>query len=125
MNQPMISLKIMLILVLATVTVSPGCTTTSPADDGPSNDSCGATTATWDTIQVIINNECISCHEPGGGIGGVELDSYESVVSHMESGLLLASIKREDGVMAMPPVRALPDCDVEKFEGWQERGYPQ
>ena len=100
-------------------------TTTDPGGGTEPVDSCGGSTATWDTIEVILDNECRFCHEPGTELGGISLDSYDSVVSLMESGLLLATVKREEGVSAMPPIRALDPCDVTVLEAWMKRGYPR
>ena len=103
------------------------CTTTTTDPGGGSGpvDTCGGSTATWDTIEVILDNECRFCHESGTELGGISLDSYDSVVSVVESGLLLATVKREEGVAAMPPIRALDPCDVTVLEVWMERGYPR
>ena len=74
-------------------------------------------------ILPIIQNNCISCHAPGGQQEFTPFDTYD--------GLKIYTLNREivdrvngNGVNLMPPTGAISECDQLKLEAWVNAGAP-
>jgi cytochrome c5 len=76
-------------------------------------------------IQPVIQTYCLSCHSGTTPSGNLKLTTYTEVFNATKTGKLLSSIKRLQGVSAMPPSGALSTCDIRKFELWKSQNYLQ
>lgn len=72
-----------------------------------------------DDIAPLLNANCISCHSGAGASAGVQLDTYDSVVSNSARALDAMS----NG--SMPPGGALAASQVDTFRAWAEGGLCQ
>lgn len=73
----------------------------------------------------IIEVNCYACHQNGSTSGGVNLEGYENLTIHVESGSLLGTIRHDEGWSAMPKgASKLSDSQIEKVSKWIDEGYP-
>ena len=71
----------------------------------------------------ILKAKCFRCHGDGNFEGGISLDGYSLVKIFADNGLLLGTIKHDNGFKAMPTdTPKIPDCDIKKIEKWIEEG---
>ena len=79
---------------------------------------------TTDVIPLIEMN-CYVCHAANINFGNITLDSYESILEHVNNGKLLGAIKHAEGFTPMPQNNSkLLDCQIEKIESWINDGAP-
>ncbi len=98
-----------------------GCT--SDNYDDYYADNCDTTNVTYsESVQPIMQNRCVSCHNANFPSGGVRLDNYEQVKKHADEGDLLGSIKHLPGYEPMPQGSKLDDCTILKIEIWIDNG---
>ena len=74
------------------------------------------------SIQPLLQNRCISCHNSNFPSGGVRLDNFSEVKKQVDSGRLLGSIKHEPEYAPMPQGSKLDDCSINKVEIWINNG---
>lgn len=88
--------------------------------------SCDSTNATFSAvINPLLQTYCLGCHNNTSPQGGVNLSGYSNVLTYVNNGQLMKSIKHEAGVMAMPSGSAkLNDCTIAKFQNWVSSGAP-
>jgi uncharacterized membrane protein len=87
---------------------------------------CDTLNITYSTqISRIVQNSCYSCHSGTNPTGGFKLTTYSEVSNIVKTGVLIAAIRRVNGVVAMPPAGSLPACDIRTFELWKQKNYPQ
>jgi len=77
------------------------------------------------SVDLILRNNCTSCHAGSNPSGGVRLDNYTQVTSAARSGKLLGSIKHDGSAVAMPPTSKLRECEISKIEIWINNGLPE
>lgn len=77
------------------------------------------------SIQYIMAENCISCHNSSVQNGNISLDNYDCVVSQIANGKLLGTVTQSSGYKAMPPTTSLRSCEIEKIKKWINDGYPQ
>jgi cytochrome c553 len=76
-------------------------------------------------VNPIINNNCTGCHNNSFASGGVNLETYDNIVSVANNGSLMGVIKHESGWSPMPKNgNKLSDCDISKLEIWISDGTP-
>lgn len=76
-------------------------------------------------VSPILNTYCIGCHSGGSPSGGISLDGHSNVISSVNNGSLLGSIKWQGGFENMPQNgEKLDDCNIEKIESWINDGAP-
>ncbi|WP_424989346.1 hypothetical protein [Flagellimonas sp.] len=77
-----------------------------------------------DHIEVVIKNNCLSCHsDPPVNGAPFPLTTYTAVKKRTESGLLFAAISRQTGeTSAMPPGGRMPQATIDLVEQWIEDG---
>ena len=74
-------------------------------------------------IYPLIESSCLSCHSNSNASGGINIEGYENLKVHAESGIISKVIKHESGVSAMPLYAdKWPDCSIAKFDAWVEQG---
>lgn len=79
------------------------------------------------SVQVtgILQKSCYKCHATGSNLGGILLDSYNSVRSTATSGLLLGVINHAPGFSPMPQgAPKLSNCDIQALQTWLDNGTP-
>ncbi len=100
-----------------------GCSNDSPSDLIEEQNPNVA--ITYDnTIQSIINNNCLGCHSnPPQNGAPFPLVNFDQVFSRADNGQLLRSISRQTGEpRAMPPSGRLPQATIDLVEQWIEEG---
>lgn len=76
-------------------------------------------------IKSIIDANCLPCHSSPGS-GGINLDSYASVKTVVQSGQLMPVITNTDPanpIMPPPPQNRLDSCQVKAITLWINSGY--
>ncbi len=119
LNQLAIAIIIVLFLYLS------GCT--SENEETYFEDTiCDTTNLSFEDIQPVFTNNCMSCHNTEfTQREGIELDTYENIVSSINTGLVIPAIKHE-GDFNMPANQPkLPDCAILKIETWVNNGMPE
>ncbi|MCU0440961.1 MAG: hypothetical protein MUE96_01050 [Bacteroidia bacterium] len=82
---------------------------------------CDTQTVTY-AVQIasIVQTNCLGCHASQPPL----LNNYTQVKQAVQSGNLIASIKHQAGVSAMPKNQvALSFCKIRTFEKWVEQNY--
>lgn len=92
----------------------------------PQGSTCDTTNITYSTtVFPIISSRCTSCHTGIGAGGNVKLDSYDNIVTSVNNGGLLGTIRHESGWSAMPKNGgSLDNCSIKKIEIWVAEGTP-
>lgn len=92
----------------------------------PTNPDCDTTNVSYaNDVWPVINTNCTSCHSGVAASGNVNLENYNQIKTHAQSGALLGSIKHENNWSPMPKGgNMLPDCNIMKIEAWTVLGYP-
>lgn len=100
-----------------------GCSNDSESDLIEAQDPSISITYT-NTIQSIINNNCIGCHsEPPQNGAPFPLTNFNQVFTRAENGQLLRAISRQTGeARAMPPSGRLPQATIDMVNQWIEEG---
>ncbi|EAS19604.1 hypothetical protein BBFL7_00150 [Flavobacteria bacterium BBFL7] len=77
-----------------------------------------------DNIAIIIQNQCIQCHNSTSQSGGLVLESYDDVRMSTETGSLIDRITRNVGdPLIMPQNGQLPPTSINLIIQWQTDGY--
>lgn len=84
---------------------------------------CDLSNVTYsNTIQVIIQNNCVGCHNDNLKSGNLNLSTQELVKNSINSGKLISAIEQTAGIK-MPPSYKLEQCDIDRIKKWAEEGY--
>lgn len=88
-----------------------------------SSDPCGDTTSTYNSnMKAIIDNKCVSCHNPSGSAATVgDYTSYNGIKPKFTDDKLWKEI--EAG--RMPKTGSLTSAEKNAFECWKDAGYPE
>jgi len=123
-------IKILTISILASVFVS--CTSTNEEDyfEDPVCDSALVDRDTivvyYDDLTYIFSGICQQCHSPELTYRqGIIMDSYENVVSSINTGKVLPAIMHEGSYKMPNNLPKLSDCEIQKIDVWIERGMPE
>lgn len=102
---------------------------TNPQDTTTQLSLCDTVNFTYtNDIEPIIKSNCAfsGCHGNGSQSGGVNLNSYTSVVAESQQTQFLGSIRHESGFSRMPQGRPkLSDSQIAKIECWIEQNTPE
>jgi hypothetical protein len=89
-------------------------------------------TISFSSVDSVLQNNCVSCHNSSSASGGVNLDGYANVypyatVLRNNTPILQGAIRRMTGFVPMPelPTPALDECSIRKIELWIEQGAQQ
>jgi cytochrome c5 len=75
-------------------------------------------------VEPIIQNNCMGCHNTANTSGGINLSTYQNVVSSVTNGGLMGTINHLSGYNAMPKGGTiLSSCDRSKIQKWINDGY--
>jgi len=96
-------------------------------DNGCISATCDTSNVTYGkTIAPILQTNCTGCHSgsaPSGG--GIDLSTYTSVLTQVNSGKLWGDINHVSGFNAMPLGGSmLSSCDLSKIHIWIVAGAP-
>ncbi|MCB9080704.1 MAG: hypothetical protein H6555_03225 [Lewinellaceae bacterium] len=76
-------------------------------------------------IALILQGQCVGCHNASNRQGNIDLSSYTQVKTYGANGRLLGSIKHSPGYVAMPQGTAkMDDCRIGLIEKWIAAGMP-
>ncbi|HEX2393736.1 MAG TPA: hypothetical protein VHI78_00225 [Bacteroidales bacterium] len=103
-------------------------------EDGAANSDCPQNTC--DTaglisfsaqIDPLLKNTCTGCHNATLANGNVNLSGYNNVATqanNLRSGIpvMIGSIKRMNGFVAMPPAYNIDECKISTIEKWIGQG---
>jgi hypothetical protein len=89
-------------------------------------DDCDTSSVKYSThIAPLINTYCKGCHQTSSQGGGIVLENSSQVQNQIVNGKLLCSIKWS-GCSNMPKSGSkFSNCNIRKFEIWQNTGFPQ
>jgi len=77
------------------------------------------------TIQPVLQNNCVGCHNNTSPGGNVILSAYSGVQAVALNGHLLGSVNHGAGYSPMPKNLAkLPDCEIAEIRIWIQNGAP-
>lgn len=110
---------------LAIISISISCTFESEED--LAEQTCDTTDIVYSDLTHVFIDICANCHNSTSTFQeGIVLDSYENVVSTINTGPVWKAINREGGVTPMPyQQEKLPECDLKKIRAWIDNGMPK
>lgn len=84
---------------------------------------CDTTAVSYSTnIKPIIEQNCISCHAPGGAQETAPLVTYDQLKNYATSGAL---VDRTNGTSSlMPPSGKMSNCNLLFIKAWVDAGAP-
>tara|TARA_Y100000782_G_C10167534_1_gene258274 strand:- start:680 stop:1144 length:465 start_codon:yes stop_codon:yes gene_type:complete len=87
---------------------------------------CDTSNVTYSGIvDSVLTQRCVSCHNNSNASGGVRLHNYSSVLTVVNNGKLLSSIKRDGNASPMPQNQPqLDSCVIVQIEKWINDGAP-
>lgn len=86
---------------------------------------CQTEGMTYDSLTYVFGI-CSECHSDAFTYRtGIEMDTYESVVKSINTGLVMPAIKHEGAYLMPYNLSKLPDCDISKIESWINDGMPE
>jgi hypothetical protein len=101
----------------------------SCAKDDTSSSTCTGTTPTYTAdIAPVFNASCAyaGCHAGSFPSEGLDLSTYAKAKSASLNGKVLASVKHQSGVTAMPiGAPKLSDVLISKIDCWIQNGAPE
>ncbi len=119
---------IILLGVLSSIFIAcssdPSTSTPTASKTLESSTLCDTTSIQYTQISSIVDQNCILCHSSSMQSGGIQLDSYSSLVDAIENHNLLSSIE-QTGNKPMPPSGKLDDCSLAKFKSWIGQDMPK
>jgi uncharacterized membrane protein len=79
-------------------------------------------------VKPILQASCYSCHSNSNALhsgGGVALENYTDVVSFVNNGKLMGTIRHDSGYIPMPNGGGkLTDCEINQLQTWIDNGKP-
>jgi hypothetical protein len=123
----LVAMKLFLYIftVVMLIFMSTGCTLDNE-EEYFSSSPCDTVNVTYQTVRSIFINNCAECHNFSSTYReGIELDTYQSTVSSINTGLVIPAIKHT-GPYRMPNGQPqLPDCLIKQIDFWIENGLPE
>jgi len=85
---------------------------------------CDTIDVSYHDLTYIFTEICTVCHsEVFTYKDGIKMDSYNNVISSINTGLVLPAINHDDGVPQMPKgMSKLSDCELDKIKAWINNG---
>jgi len=116
-------IKIIILLVIST-TFLQSCYYDNEEELYPVVGDCDTTNVTYsNTIAIIMEESCNSCHNTGFPQGNIITDNYDVVKVIADNGKLWGAVNHEGGFAPMPKnLPKLNDCDLKKIKTWIDDG---
>jgi len=119
-------IKITLILLMAVIS---GCYYDTEERLYPKISSpCDDVVVTFSSTVTSILHSCQTCHSNSNATssgGGVKLQNYADVVTLINNGKLMGSIRHDNGYIAMPQGGGkLSDCEISQLQKWIDSKTP-
>ena len=99
------------------------------------NNQCDTTgTILFSSVDSVLQNNCVTCHNKSIAQGGVNLEGYDNVYHYATDFTVNTQIPKLQGVirrlpefkpMPPPPSSAMDECSIRKIEMWIEQGAQQ
>ena len=92
------------------------------------NKSCDSTAISYaKQITVVMNNDCVGCHNSNNKGGGINLDNYADVKAQGVTGKLLSSVIWDGHASPMPKgtPNKINECSINDIQRWITANYPQ
>jgi hypothetical protein len=70
----------------------------------------------------IIQNNCVSCHQPGGQQSSSPMTNYAEVKEYTQGRLIANRVNGIGGIM--PPSGKMTRCNIQFIEAWLNAGAP-
>jgi hypothetical protein len=88
---------------------------------------CDTINVSYNDLRYIFTGICSTCHNKEFTFrDGIIMDSYKSVVSSINTGLVQPALNHDAGLTPMPNGMAkLSDCDLNKIKAWIKAGLPE
>ena len=85
---------------------------------------CDTTNVTYSgTVAIILDDNCVSCHNSSFSQGGVVVDNYDDLKIVVDNGRFWGAINHEGGFSPMPQnLPKLPECELKKIRTWINEG---
>ncbi|MCB0657290.1 MAG: hypothetical protein KDC57_14190 [Saprospiraceae bacterium] len=114
---------VLVITGLAMMCLTSGCYYDNEEDLYPPVDCNTSNMSYAGTIDPIISNNCLSCHNAQFPQGGVVLEGYENLHNYVINGRLKGSIQHDSGFSPMPQgAGKLPTCFIQQINAWIDQG---
>ena len=100
---------------------------------GAQNNSCEPSSSNCDTLNVtfsgtinpILQNKCVGCHNSNNASQGINLSAYSGVQTVALNGKLYGAVSHAAGYIPMPyNSNQLPACEIEQIRVWIDNGAP-
>ncbi|MBK5286522.1 MAG: cytochrome c [Bacteroidia bacterium] len=120
--------KLNFIFVFASAVLLSGCYYDIAEKLYPNNGTANCDTASVNfsmSVNGILQQNCISCHNSSLTSGNVNLDGYAHVKTYADNGKLMAVITHAAGFIPMPQGgNKLSDCEINTIQKWISNGTP-
>lgn len=84
---------------------------------------CDTTTISFNRdVMPIIQNNCVSCHQPGAQQSNSPMTNYAQIKAYVQNRQLSNRINGIGGLM--PPSGKMPLCNIQIIEAWLNIGAP-
>lgn len=99
-------------------------------NQGAENTDCGTPceptlTSFESDIFPILKDYCVGCHGANREDGGVNLSSHAEILTSVNNGTLVGSMKRDISFAPMPPLGSyISACRITQIENWIAAGAP-
>jgi outer membrane lipoprotein SlyB len=115
-------MKIALISALAITLAFGGCYNDNEEDLYLGSNTCDTTNVTYSaSVAPVFAGYCNSCHGGSAPSGGINTDSYSSVVANISG--IRGAINQQSGYSPMPKNSgSLSTCDLDKIDIWIRQG---
>ena len=89
---------------------------------------CDDTVVTFSSTVTTILHSCQTCHSNSNATssgGGYKIQNYADVVTLINNGKLMGSIRHDNGFIAMPQGGGkLSDCEISQLQKWIDNKTP-
>jgi hypothetical protein len=85
---------------------------------------CDTTAVTFSgSVNGILQQNCISCHNSSITSGNVNLEGFSHVNTYVQNGRLIGTITHSAGFIPMPQgAGKLSDCEIATIQRWVNNG---
>ena len=115
----------LIILILAIITIGPGCYYDKEEVLYPDT-FCDTTAVTYSqSVAPVLSSFCNSCHGGNTPSAGIKLDTYADVKIQATNGRLWGAVSHSTNYSPMPKnATKLNSCNLSKIKKWVDAGAP-